>query len=94
VVKDRNGATLRCAGVGVHQHHADPRVDRETAAGRALDGGAAAADALGYRDFITVNVVVDRAHVFPDQWIYVHDPGVKVGRIGNFKEFSVPRCRR
>src|SRR3989441_6053411 len=48
----------------------------------------AAADALGYRDFITVNVVVDRANVFPDQWIYVHDPGVKVGRIGNFKNFS------
>jgi protoporphyrinogen oxidase len=48
----------------------------------------AAADALGYRDFITVNVVVDRADVFPDQWIYVHDPGVKVGRIGNFKNFS------
>ena len=48
----------------------------------------AAADALGYRDFITVNVVVDRADVFPDQWIYVHDPGVKVGRISNFKNFS------
>ena len=48
----------------------------------------AAADALGYRDFITVNVVVDRAEVFPDQWIYVHDPGVKVGRIANFKNFS------
>jgi protoporphyrinogen oxidase len=47
-----------------------------------------AADALGYRDFITVNVVVDRANVFPDQWIYVHDPGVKVGRISNFKNFS------
>ena len=48
----------------------------------------AAADALGYRDFITVNVVVDRAEVFPDQWIYVHDLGVKVGRIANFKNFS------
>jgi len=47
-----------------------------------------AAQALGYRDFITVNVVVDRAEVFPDQWIYVHDPGVKVGRIANFKNFS------
>jgi protoporphyrinogen oxidase len=48
----------------------------------------AATDALGYRDFITVNVVVDRADVFPDQWIYVHDPAVKVGRISNFKNFS------
>ena len=48
----------------------------------------AAADALGYRDVITVNAIVDRAEVFPDQWIYVHDPGVKVGRIANFKNFS------
>ena len=48
----------------------------------------AAAEGLGYRDFITVNVIADRANVFPDQWIYVHDPGVKVGRIANFKNFS------
>jgi len=47
-----------------------------------------AAAALNYRDFITANLVVDRAEVFPDQWIYVHDPGVKVGRIANFKNFS------
>jgi len=26
--------------------------------------------------------------VFPDQWIYVHDPGVKVARISNFKNLS------
>ncbi|HEY8738148.1 MAG TPA: NAD(P)/FAD-dependent oxidoreductase [Candidatus Dormibacteraeota bacterium] len=48
----------------------------------------AAADALAYRDFITVNVVLDKADVFPDQWIYIHDPSVKVGRISNFKNFS------
>jgi protoporphyrinogen oxidase len=48
----------------------------------------AAANALGYRDFVTVDVVVDSAQVFPDQWIYVHDPTVKVGRIANFKNFS------
>jgi len=47
-----------------------------------------AASGLGYRDFIAVNLVVDRAQVFPDQWIYVHDPVVKVGRISNFKNFS------
>ncbi len=48
----------------------------------------AAADALSYRDVIAVNVVVDRADVFPDQWIYVHDPAVKVARISNFKNLS------
>jgi protoporphyrinogen oxidase len=43
---------------------------------------------LTYRDFITVAVIVDRADVFPDNWIYVHDPAVRVGRIQNFKNWS------
>jgi len=47
-----------------------------------------AADSLGYRDFISVAVMIDRADVFPDNWIYVHDPTVKVGRIQNFKNWS------
>jgi protoporphyrinogen oxidase len=47
-----------------------------------------AADALGYRDFITIALMIDRAEVFPDNWIYVHDPGVRVGRIQNFKNWS------
>jgi protoporphyrinogen oxidase len=47
-----------------------------------------AAGALKYRDFVTVAVVVDRESVFPDNWIYVHDPQVKVGRIQNFKNWS------
>ena len=41
-----------------------------------------------YRDFITAAVVIDRADVFPDNWIYVSDPGVKMGRIQNFKNWS------
>jgi protoporphyrinogen oxidase len=48
----------------------------------------AAADALRFRDFLTVAVVVDRPNVFPDTWIYVHDPGVRVGRIQNYKNWS------
>jgi protoporphyrinogen oxidase len=47
-----------------------------------------AAQGLKYRDFITVAVVVDHPYVFPDNWIYVHDPAVKVGRIQNFKNWS------
>src|SRR5205807_977896 len=27
-------------------------------------------------------------HAFADNWIYVHDPGVKVGRVQNFKSWS------
>jgi protoporphyrinogen oxidase len=47
-----------------------------------------AAESLGYRDFISVALMIDRADVFPDNWIYIHDPGVRVGRIQNFKNWS------
>jgi protoporphyrinogen oxidase len=48
----------------------------------------AAAGKLRYRDFLTVCLIVNRPELFPDNWIYVHDPGVKVGRIQNFKNWS------
>ena len=47
-----------------------------------------AADGLAYRDFITVALIIREADVFPDNWIYIHDPTVKVGRIQNFKNWS------
>jgi protoporphyrinogen oxidase len=47
-----------------------------------------AARGLGYRDFITVALILNRTEVFPDQWIYIHDPGVRVGRVQNFKNWS------
>jgi protoporphyrinogen oxidase len=43
---------------------------------------------LNYRDFLTVALVVNKAEVFPDNWIYIHDPDVKMGRIQNFKNWS------
>src|SRR5581483_10972102 len=48
----------------------------------------AAAGALRYRDFLTIALMIDRAEMFPDNWIYIHDPGVKVGRMQNFKNWS------
>ena len=47
-----------------------------------------AAERLGYRDFISVALMIDRPSVFPDNWIYIHDPNVRVGRIQNFKNWS------
>jgi len=47
-----------------------------------------AADNLGYRDFVSIALMINRAEVFPDNWIYIHDPGVRVGRIQNFKNWS------
>jgi protoporphyrinogen oxidase len=47
-----------------------------------------AAGNLHYRDFLTVCLIVNQPDLFPDNWIYVHDPEVKVGRIQNFKNWS------
>ena len=48
----------------------------------------AAARGLKYRDFLTVALVIPEADGFPDNWIYVHDPKVKLGRIQNFGSWS------
>ena len=47
-----------------------------------------AAHRLRYRDFITVALIVEKADLFPDNWIYIHEPAVKVGRIQNFRSWS------
>jgi len=47
----------------------------------------AAAD-LRYRDFLTVALFVRAPDLFPDNWIYVHEPHVQVGRIQNFRSWS------
>ncbi len=43
---------------------------------------------MKYRDFLTIVLVVDQADLFPDNWIYIHEPQVKMGRIQNFKNWS------
>jgi len=48
----------------------------------------AAAESLNYRDFLTVALIIDKPDLFPDNWIYIHDPEMKVGRIQNFKNWS------
>lgn len=47
-----------------------------------------AAEGLRYRDFLTVALIVKDRDVFDDNWIYIHEPGVKVGRIQNYKSWS------
>ncbi|MGQ0744608.1 MAG: NAD(P)/FAD-dependent oxidoreductase [Acidimicrobiales bacterium] len=48
----------------------------------------AAAEGLNYRDFLTVALVVPASAGFPDNWIYVHSPQVRLGRIQNFGSWS------
>jgi protoporphyrinogen oxidase len=48
----------------------------------------AAAQGLRYRDFLTVALVLDGQDLFPDNWIYIHEPDVRVGRIQNYRSWS------
>jgi protoporphyrinogen oxidase len=48
----------------------------------------AASRALRYRDFLSVALLVRRSDLFPDNWIYIHEPNFKLGRIQNFKNWS------
>ena len=43
---------------------------------------------LRYRDFLTVALIIDGEDLFPDNWIYIHDDSVNVGRIQNFRSWS------
>jgi protoporphyrinogen oxidase len=47
-----------------------------------------AASGLRHRDYLTVCLILRRRELFPDNWIYVHDPRVRVARIQNFKNWS------
>jgi protoporphyrinogen oxidase len=47
-----------------------------------------AANALRYRDYLTVVLMIDVKELFPDNWLYIHEPGVRVGRIQNYKAWS------
>lgn len=47
-----------------------------------------ASEALSYRDYLTVVLILKVDHLFPDNWIYIHDPTVQVGRIQNYKNWS------
>jgi protoporphyrinogen oxidase len=46
------------------------------------------ARALRYRDFLIVAIMIGKAELFPDNWIYIHDPSVKVGRLQNYRSWS------
>src|SRR3954451_21189930 len=58
-------------------------------AGAAAPGAVqSAAQGLRYRDFLTVALVIDGEDLFPDNWIYIHEPSVHVGRIQNSPSWS------
>ena len=70
---------ISSAPMGQLVQHIHPAVPQ-----KALD----AAAKLGYRDFITVVLILKEQEKFSDNWIYIHDASVKVGRVQNFKSWS------
>jgi protoporphyrinogen oxidase len=53
-----------------------------------LPGTLLEASRLKYRDFLTVTLMIKSDDLFPDNWIYIHDSKVKVGRVQNFRSWS------
>jgi len=49
---------------------------------------AAAARRLRYRDLCLVALILDEEQPFPDNWVYIHDPGTRAGRVQNFGAWS------
>ena len=47
-----------------------------------------AASGLNFRDFLIIALIYEKQDLFPDNWIYIHDPRVNVGRIQNFGNWS------
>ncbi len=87
IAQKKNGETLELSG--------DSFVSSMpvTALARCLDPAPPkrvleAAKGLRYRDFLIVPLVIDLKDIFPDNWIYIHSPEFKVGRIQNFKNWS------
>ena len=54
----------------------------------APDAVLAAADRLRYRDLCLVALILDEEEPFPDNWVYIHDPGTRAGRVQNFGAWS------
>ena len=55
---------------------------------RLPEAALAAAQSLRYRDFLTVGLILRERNRVLDNWIYIHDPAVKVGRVQNYKSWS------
>ena len=57
------------------------------------DAVVAAARRLRYRDLLVVGLISTDPEPFPDNWIYLHDPGTRAGRVQNFGAWSAGMTR-
>ena len=92
----QDGGGWRVATMGpdgervIHADHVISSAPMRELAGRIHPLPASLPDALDlkYRDFLTVALMIRSEDLFPDNWIYIHDSKVKVGRIQNFRSWS------
>ena len=87
--------TTRTADGVVEEYHGEHVISsmpvRQLAAElepRLPDAALRSAESLRYRDFVTVGLILRERNRFNDNWIYIHDPNVKVGRVQNYKSWS------
>jgi protoporphyrinogen oxidase len=91
-VRDGEVVAIEAGGERIEASHVISSLPLRATVGMA--GAAAAGDVqtaaqgLRYRDFLTVALVIDGEDLFPDNWIYIHEPSVRVGRIQNFRSWS------
>ncbi|MEA2156399.1 MAG: hypothetical protein QOE11_2539 [Solirubrobacteraceae bacterium] len=92
VVRDGRIAEVVAGGRRLRPRHVISSLPLRSVVGLAGDAAgaevAAAAQGLRYRDFLTVALILDGEDLFPDNWIYIHEPGVRVGRIQNYRSWS------
>jgi protoporphyrinogen oxidase len=92
VVRDGRIAEVVAGGERMRPRHVISSLPLRAVVGLAGDAAgadvAAAAQGLRYRDFLTVALILDGEDLFPDNWIYIHEPGVQVGRIQNYRSWS------
>jgi protoporphyrinogen oxidase len=83
-------ATHRDETVTINAAHVISSAPMRELAGRIqpLPATIPAALDLHYRDFLTVALMIRSPDLFPDNWIYIHEEGVKVGRVQNFRSWS------
>jgi protoporphyrinogen oxidase len=91
-VRDGEVVAIEAGGERIEASHVISSLPLRATVGMAGAAAAgevqAAAQGLRYRDFLTVALVVDGEDLFPDNWIYIHEPSVRVGRIQNFRSWS------
>jgi protoporphyrinogen oxidase len=91
-VEDGRVVAVRAGGVEIECHDVISSLPLRTLAGIATPAPdrstREAARGLRYRDFLTVALVLRGGDPFPDNWVYVHDPSVRVGRIQNYRSWS------